>query len=87
MTDDQHIQAAILDAVVRRGVGKTICPSEVARSLSPQDWRALMPHVRRVAQALADAGQVSVTQKGAPVSVPLTKGPIRLGLPSGPVSS
>nr|WP_299283616.1 DUF3253 domain-containing protein [uncultured Tateyamaria sp.] len=87
MTDDRDIEAAILDGVARRGAGKTICPSEVARSLSPQEWRALMPHVRRVVQTLADVRQISVTQKGVPVSALSAKGPIRLGLPSGPVSS
>ncbi|MEX0368653.1 MAG: DUF3253 domain-containing protein [Ruegeria sp.] len=78
--DDNGISQAILDAVCARGPGKTICPSEVARALH-DDWRPLMPAVRRAAQSLADSGQVAVTQKGHPVNAVETRGPIRLGLP------
>lgn len=67
-------------AVLRRGVGKTICPSDVARSLS-EDWRPLMPVVRGAAAELARAGQIKVTQKGRPVDALHARGPIRLGLP------
>ena len=47
--DDETLRQAILSAVKTRGAGKTICPSEVARTLA-HDWRALMPDVRRVGQ-------------------------------------
>lgn len=74
----------ILDLVHRRGAGKTICPSEAARALGG-DWRGLMPRVRAVAQELADAGHIVITQKGASVSALDAKGPIRLGLVRGGV--
>ncbi|MBY5931813.1 DUF3253 domain-containing protein [Tateyamaria omphalii] len=80
MVDDALIAAAILQAVHARGAGKTICPSEAARALA-NDWRPLMPEVRRVAQELANDGQIATTQKGQPVRAQEAKGPIRLGLP------
>ena len=44
--------------------GKSICPSDVARTISSVEatWRALMPEVRRVAWQLATQGKVLVTQ-------------------------
>ena len=80
--DDTTIASAILSAVHTRGTGKTICPSEVARALS-DDWRSLMPDIRRVAQTLAEAGDIAVTQKGLAVDAVAARGPIRLGLPHG----
>lgn len=59
---------------------KSLCPSEVARALSPEDWRALMPLIRAEAARLQDAGEISVTQRGKTVSAEEAKGPIRLAL-------
>jgi hypothetical protein len=63
-----------------RQEGSSICPSEVARSFSSQErlWRALMPQIRRVADALAAQGRVHVTQRGQSVRAQDAKGPIRL---------
>lgn len=44
----ERIAEEIIRRAMDRGVGKTICPSEVARALA-DDWRALMPEVRSVA--------------------------------------
>ena len=77
---DKDIAAAILERVAVRGAGKSICPSEVARGLS-EDWRDLMPDVRRVAGVLSRDGQVRITQKSARVDPELARGPIRLALP------
>lgn len=86
MTDERIAEAllALLDA---RSANATICPSEVARAIAPDDeaaWRALMPDVRRVAATLADRGEVRVTQKGEPVDASTARGPIRLGRPRSP---
>ncbi|MEL6806921.1 MAG: DUF3253 domain-containing protein [Pseudomonadota bacterium] len=78
--DDETLKQAILVAVTSRGAGKTICPSEVARTLATE-WRDVMPDVRRVGQSLADAGHIAVTQKGRPTNALEAKGPIRFGLP------
>ena len=78
---DAEIAEAIRDLLLKRGAGKTICPSEAARSLR-SEWRPLMPDVRRVAAGLPD---IVATQKGAPVYPAQARGPIRLGfLPQDP---
>lgn len=78
--DKDEIAACILALVARRGAGKTICPSEVARALR-SDWRALMPAVHAVACDLAARGEVTVTQSGRAVDPASARGPIRLGVP------
>jgi hypothetical protein len=74
------IEDCLLSLVGDRGPEKTICPSEVARRLSPHDWRSLMPHVRAVGIQLASAGKIIVTQKGQVVNPETAKGPIRYRL-------
>jgi hypothetical protein len=67
---EAHIESCILALLSERSVGKTICPSEVARRLAPAQngddslWRGLMPRVREVAFRLAAAGLLDVTQGG-----------------------
>lgn len=72
-----------------RDYPKTICPSEVARALSPSelsalnapDWRATMDHVRELVWELRGQGQVEVLQKGGVLDVESLsdiKGPIRV---------
>jgi len=83
---DQLIEAALLALIAQRGEKSSACPSEVARALSPDDWRALMPRIRQVAGQLAVRGMLDISQGGQ--SVPHTtlshgswKGPIRVRLP------
>ncbi|SHG69039.1 DUF3253 domain-containing protein [Geodermatophilus nigrescens] len=66
---------ALLDA---RAPGATICPSEAARAVAPEDWRDLMPQAREVAGRLAARGEVEVTQRGAVVDVATARGPVRI---------
>ncbi|UOT06830.1 DUF3253 domain-containing protein [Rhodococcus opacus] len=66
---------ALLDA---RSESASICPSDVARAVAPDDWRPLMEPVREAARRLADAGEVEVTQKGAVVDPGSARGPIRI---------
>ncbi len=73
---DNAIADVLLDLAHQRGVGKNFCPSEAARRLV-DDWRPLMPEVRRVAATL----DLMATRKGTPVDPVTAKGPIRLGLP------
>ena len=74
---EQQIRERLLQLVRDRGPEKTICPSEVARSLSADDWRSLMPQVLAVGLDLADSGAIVVTQKGQIVDPQTAKGPIR----------
>lgn len=72
---DAKIAEVLRDLLLQRGVEKSICPSEVARALT-QDWRPLMPDVRRVAVALPD---VDIVQKGVVLTDPVAaRGPVRL---------
>jgi hypothetical protein len=77
---DKLIADHILDLLRRRGPGKTICPSEVARALFPDRWRDEMPRIRDVARGLARAGAIVVTQAGQEVDLDDARGAIRLRL-------
>lgn len=71
------IEAAILALTTERGPAKSICPSEVARTLRP-DWQPLLGEVRRIACRLAAAGQIDILRKGRVVLPDGVKGVIRL---------
>lgn len=71
------VREAILDLALQRGPGKSLCPSEVARALEPEDWQALMPEVRRVAAGMPE---IMATQNGMEVDPVAARGPIRLRL-------
>ena len=79
---NRRYRDAILSLVGGRGAGKSVCPSEVARALAPDDWRAHMDGVRAEARVLAKAARLRVTQ-GHKTLTPdgAWKGPIRLRLP------
>lgn len=87
MSDAPELDASthrmIVDAIetclARRGHGKTICPSEVARALwSDAQWRDHMGDVRRVAADMATDGRLLATQRGEVVDALTARGPIRL---------
>jgi len=88
MASPRTITATIRRLLRTRGEGKTICPSEVARALAPEGFRALMPAVRAAAQRMVDAGEIVVMQRGAIVELREARGPIRLAVaPDEPTSS
>jgi Protein of unknown function (DUF3253) len=77
-----RIEAAIEAILQLRGPNASACPSDVARALSPDDWRALMPRVREAASRLANRGLLEIAQGGSAVSANGPwRGPIRLRLP------
>lgn len=88
------IHACVLGLLGQRAATASICPSEVARALAPQEpaegalgWRALMEPVRDQARHMAREGLVVITQ-GRQALAPDEpfEGPIRLrrgpGFPS-----
>ncbi len=77
MPDRALIRKTILEKVQQRGLGKTICPSEVARMLGGEEWRSLMDDVRSVGLDLVKQGHIEVTQQGNVVDIQTVKGPIR----------
>jgi hypothetical protein len=64
-----------MDLARARGPGKSLCPSEAARTLA-SDWSPRMPRVRQVAATLP----LVATQKGRPAEPTGASGPIRLSL-------
>lgn len=72
------ISQAIIAMATERGTDKTICPSEVARFMFPDNWRKYMDEVREAAVDLQRQGKVAITQKGEPVDVNDIKGPVRI---------
>jgi hypothetical protein len=78
MTDRPTARQAILDLLDQRAEGKTICPSEAARSLAGDGFRGEMDVVRDAAWELAGEGAIEVTQHGEPVRRDEVRGPIRL---------
>lgn len=80
MTDDAAITAEILRQTAALGPRKSICPSDVARALAPDEaaWRPLMGRVRHAALALQATGQVDILRKGKAVPREEVRGVIRL---------
>ena len=77
------VEQKIGELLDRRAAGRTICPSEAARALYGDDaFRPHMDEVREVAYAMADRGDLEVTQRGEVVDGRTARGPIRLRRPS-----
>ncbi|WP_051515850.1 DUF3253 domain-containing protein [Candidatus Blastococcus massiliensis] len=78
MDIDRTLEEAIAGLLDQRKAGATICPSEAARAVDPENWRPLMPAARDAAGRLAAAGMVEVTQGGEVVDVATARGPVRI---------
>lgn len=78
----EQIAAEILRLSSERGPEKSICPSEVARSLAKNtgstEWQRLLPAVRSTAADLARTGRIDVLRKGRRVEPAELRGVIRL---------
>ena len=87
MIDDNQIACEIVLQCRKLNPGVTLCPSEVARALTPDSeaWSPLMPAVRRVAAVLAREGLIVATQRGVRIDAKAAHGPIRLALCVNPV--
>ena len=76
---DNDIEQTILDLLEQRDPGKTICPSDAARTLGTADgWRELMEPTRQAAARLVETGVVEITQGGEVVDLATARGPIRI---------
>lgn len=73
------VEATIEALLAARGLGKTICPSEVARVLAGDggDWRARMPEVHDAVDAMLARRAVDLSWKGRPLA--RRGGPYRIG--------
>ena len=77
---DEALERAILDLLAKRGSGKTICPSEAAKAVSPNGWRELMEPARMAGRRLIERGKVVFTQQGRVIDPSRARGPIRIRL-------
>ena len=75
---DAALETAILDLLASRQRDATICPSEAAKQVRPDDWRPLMEPARRAARRLVVRGEIEITQGGRVVDPSTARGPIRL---------
>lgn len=78
MSRVDELETALRALLDRRAPGATVCPSEAARAVAPQDWRPLMADARAAAQRLVDAGEADVTQSGDVVDLATAQGPVRV---------
>ena len=73
---------AITDTLLRlaaeRGPAKSLCPTDVARAVSAEEWRPLLGAVRKVAADLARQGKIEILRKGKPINPDDMRGVIRL---------
>jgi hypothetical protein len=78
---DARLERAIGALLDQRRPDASICPSEAARAVDPEAWRALMPAARAAAGRLAATGEAEVTQGGEVVDVAAARGPLRIRRP------
>lgn len=72
-------RSRIIELLLQRAPGKTICPSEVLPIEQKQN-KELMEEVRKAARELVAQGKIEITQKGEVIDPQKIKGPIRLRL-------
>lgn len=87
---EESIQNHLERLLMHRDYPKTICPSEVARSLTTTElrqagvssWRDTMPLIRSLVWTMRDRGEVEVLQHGQPLvndtALEDVRGPIRV---------
>lgn len=75
---DRQLELTIIDLLDRRATGSTICPSDAARAVDPENWRDLMEPARRAARRMVAEGLVEITQGGTVIDPSTAKGPIRI---------
>lgn len=76
--DDVALEAALRDKLARVRPGGTVCPSEAARAVSQERWRALMEPARAAARRMVESGEAEITQRGNVVDLDTARGPIRV---------
>ena len=80
------LRNAILDLLKSQQPGKSISPTEAARSLTGSDerqWSRLMKPLRAVAVEMARNGEIVILRKGKPADPSAFRGVYRLALASG----
>lgn len=78
MDADAALEQTIIGLLDKRRSGATICPSDAARAVSTDGWRALMDAARAAAGRLVARGEVEITQHGNVIDLATARGPIRI---------
>lgn len=79
---DRDPSAAALTLLASRAPGATVCPSEVARAITPgSGWRDAMPVVHAAIDGLVEERAIRLSWKGKPLST--RAGPYRIGRTDG----
>ncbi|MBN9082607.1 MAG: hypothetical protein BGP04_00295 [Rhizobiales bacterium 62-17] len=84
---NKTLEAAIVDLCVEAGPGKTICPTDAAKSIAAAKggddlaWRSWLTRVRAAAIGMARKGDLVIYRKGKPADPDDFRGVYRLGLP------
>ena len=82
-----EIESTILAQCRIPGAGKTICPTDAAKTCAADcsetglAWQHWLPPVRRAAIAMALRGELIIYRKGKPADPNDFRGVYRLGLP------
>lgn len=75
---DRLLEREIQEMLAKRAPGASLCPSEVARKVDPENWRERMESVRRAGRRLVARGEVEFTQGGRVVDAATVRGPVRI---------
>lgn len=64
--DKGEIRQIIVDLTRARGPDKSICPSEAAKAINPDEqiWRSYLKTIRRTAIDMAQNEEIHITRKG-----------------------
>ena len=73
-------ETVLLDLLDRRAPDATLCPSEVARKLAPEDWRGTMGEVHAAVDGLILRRAISISWQGK--SLTARSGPYRIARPA-----
>lgn len=73
----EEAKRAVLTLLARRARQATVCPSEAARALDPEDWRDAMPIVHAAVDAMRAENRISLSWKGKAIDT--RDGPYRIG--------
>ena len=79
----ERVRECVMELLVERGPGRSICPTEAARLLGVRMdcyWQDLMRPVRTVAAGMADDGLIEAIQHEFVVDIKVVRGPVRLRL-------
>lgn len=79
----ERIRECMLELLIERGPGRTICVSEAAQTLAVRigfHWHDLMRPVRTIAASLAESGVIEAIQHEEVVDIKVARGPVRIRL-------